>query len=370
MSETKQPLTELLKKVMCPPGLGVHTIQTAKEKKEALWMQMYQTTEPALVHQKWINSLDSINNQSQLLLGIASDCGGGIHRGANWGPLAIREYFLKQSQASALLDIGDIRVVPHLLHDKYLNQETIENCREALYADRKIELPVSPLSITERALEAIYLKYPNINIIGLGGDHSVSYPLVKSWAKAKKSQNKKYALIHFDAHTDLLENRLGIDLCFGTWTYHCLNFFQSPSDIYQIGIRSSGQDRGHWESKYGVRQFWADEVNQDPTKVVQKILQDLTAKGIGEIYISFDIDALDEKFAAATGTPETGGLQLHDCIGMIKQMASKFKLTGADLTEVAPYISPTSFNKNHEPQTTLISAISILNTLADKLYVD
>jgi agmatinase len=359
-------LVDVLSQVLCPPGLGVYTIQTGKEKKEKLWQSIYQTNELKTVELKWRESLKHLSQEKPFLLGIASDCGGGIQRGANWGPLAIREFLLSDHQHFDLHDLGDVRVIPHLLHDKYLNQATIDICREALYQTKQTNLPVSPLSMTERALADIYNQFPHAKIMGLGGDHSVSYPLVKTWAENQKKLGKKFAMIHFDAHTDLLESRLGIDLCFGSWTFQTLKYFNQPSDVYQIGIRSSGRDRSHWEKTYGVQQFWAQQVHQSPQNIADLIVQDLLSKGIENLYISFDIDALDEKFAGATGTPENAGLELHQCVSIIKHITQHFTLSGADLVEVAPYVNAGS-NKLHEPYTTLLSANSILKVLLEKL---
>ena len=359
-------LTDILSQLLCPPGLGVYTIQTAKEKKEKLWQNLYQTTDFKSVENKWRESLKLLSQRQPILIGIASDCGGGIQRGANWGPLAIREFLYQDQQTFNLQDLGDVRVIPHLLHDKYLNQQTIQTCRKALYQDENSALPVSPLSITEYALEQVYHNHPLAKILGLGGDHSVSYPLVKAWAENQKKLNKKYALIHFDAHTDLLENRLGIDLCFGSWTYQVLKYFAHPNLIQQIGIRSSGKDRSHWEKTYGVKQYWAKQVRQSPHNIAQEIVSDLKKQGIESIYISFDIDALDQKIASATGTPEDEGLELHHCISIIKHVTQNFELTGADLVEVAPYVNTTD-QKLHEPYATLLSANHILKVLLEKL---
>ena len=62
------------------------------------------------------------------------------------------------------------------------------------------------------------------------------------------------AIIHFDAHTDLLTERLGIDLCFGSWCTHILEDLNSPSHLVQLGIRSSGKTKSHWENTFGVKQ--------------------------------------------------------------------------------------------------------------------
>ena len=74
----------------------------------------------------------------------------------------------------------------------------------------------------------------------------LSYPLTKAYLKAKREQGKRTAIIHFDAHTDLLVERLGIDLCFGSWCTHILEFLPAPHHLIQFGIRSSGKPKSHW----------------------------------------------------------------------------------------------------------------------------
>jgi agmatinase len=202
------------------------------------------------------------------------------------------------------------------------------------------KLPVAPLSIADKAMTDIYKKFPGAKILGFGGDHSTSFPLVMSWLKSRKNL-KEAAVLHFDAHTDLLDRRLGIDLCFGTWTYHILDELFSTDHIIQVGIRSSGKNKKHWKDTLGVEQLWSSEVNKwGVEKTYKKIKDQYIKAGIKEVYISFDIDALDEKFAAATGTPEKEGLLPTDCAAIIKLLAIDFKVTGADLMEVAPYVWP------------------------------
>lgn len=146
-----------------------------------------------------------------------------------------------------MFDLGGIRVIPHLLSDKYLNEATLANCRKALYHDDQSNYCVSPLSITEDVLHDFYAQFPDKGIFGLGGVHSVSYPLTKAYLQAKKKQGKRTAIIHFDAHTDLLIERLGIDLCFGSWCTHILDDLPVPEHLIQVGIRSTGKSKQHWE---------------------------------------------------------------------------------------------------------------------------
>jgi len=334
---TASQFLEKIKQSLCPPGNGVFTVNTAKERKQQLHQSLYGQTEN--IDHVWAQSLDKLSGSSNaVILGVASDCGGGILRGANWGPLFVRSTLLKNHPELNAFDMGDIRVIPHLLHDKYLNQPTIENCRKALYQDPDSELAVSPLTITEDVLHDFYAVYPEKGIFGIGGDHSVSYPLTKAYLQAKKKQGKRAAIIHFDAHTDLLVERLGIDLCFGSWCTHILDDLHEPNHLIQIGIRSSGKPKEHWESTFGVKQHWAHEIRENGVApVIEDILQQLKEQSIDELYVSFDIDALDDEFASATGTPEPDGLTPTEAMEIIQSLAAQYPITGADMMEIAPF---------------------------------
>lgn len=356
---------------LCPPGEGVFTVHTAKEHRDRLQRKLYpqaQTSEQ--VSQAWKNSWEKLDQDDEpCLLGVCSDNGGGILRGANWGPLFLRAALLDYFPHQRFSDLGDIRVIPHLLHDKYLNQETIQRCRRALYGSEKVDddsFAVSPLSLTENFLRYFYQLYPKKKVLSLGGDHSVSYPLTKTYLQHKKQQGIKVAILHFDAHTDLLEERLGIDYCFGSWCTHILNELPAPDHLLQVGIRSSGKPKEHWETKYGVQQFWAQEVHQEGADAIaQKIIHFLKTSKVQEFYISFDIDALDSTYASATGTPESGGLSPDQCLLIIRKCLAHVPLTGADLVEVAPFVK--TRDDVVEPKTTLCVGASFLNIFLDQM---
>ena len=357
-----------LKPLLRPPGNGVFTVHTASDIIENVQQRLYGKSDQQEIKQAWEKSLDS-DERKPLLLGVCSDCGGGIHRGANWGPLFVRQYLLDLSQNRPFLDLGDLPVIPHLLHDKYLNEETISECREALYGDSKSALPVSPLSIAEHICDEINKEENPLPVFSIGGDHSVSYPLVKSWIRSRRKAGKKVAIIHFDAHTDLLDKRQGIDLCFATWAYHIINDLDSPSDLIQLGIRSSGKDKNYWEKNIGIKQYWASELlDRNPSEISADILKQLRAKNVDEVYVSFDIDAIDETYASATGTPEKDGLGPELPPMILTPILKEFKLTGADLVEVAPWIHRATENPVASGATeTLLTAASLSNFLIEYL---
>ena len=344
---------------LCPPGSGVYTFSTAKERKEKLQKTIFGQTDD--VEKLWAESLNNLAHSTKaVILGIASDCGGGILRGANWGPLFLRLALLEKYPQTKAFDIGDVRVIPHLLHDKYLNEATLSNCKKALYTDGNSAYNVSPLSITEDIVRDFYAQYPEKGLFGIGGDHSVSYPLTKAYLQAKKAQGKRAAIIHFDAHTDLLVERLGIDICFGSWCTHILDDLNSPSHLIQIGIRSSGKPKSHWENTFGVTQHWAHEViEQGASTIVEKILAQLQNEHIDELYVSFDIDAIDDSYVAATGTPEPDGLLPEQAMEILTTLAKHYPISAADMMEIAPFTDSSGLGKASRDKTlTVASEIS------------
>ncbi len=181
MSQEIQAFNSKVEHCLCAPGDGVFTVNTAKERKAALRNKLYGQTEN--VDTLWRESLNELPHSPHkaVMLGISSDCGGGILRGANWGPLFVRSALIDQHPECHSFDLGDVRVIPHLLHDKYLNDTTISNCQKALYGNENNDYYVSPLSITEDVCDSFYATFKDKGIFGIGGDHSISYPLTKAY---------------------------------------------------------------------------------------------------------------------------------------------------------------------------------------------
>src|SRR5262249_17320885 len=125
-------------------------------------------------------------------------------------------------EALGVVDIGDAFVVPQLLHDDMLSQAQKDASRRAMYEDApedvRATLPVSPLSIAERALDLVFRLNPAIKPFVLGGDHSVAWPVAAALARTLRRGD--WGIVQPDAHTDLLEERLGVRYCFATWSYH------------------------------------------------------------------------------------------------------------------------------------------------------
>ncbi|MDU0112012.1 agmatinase [Psychrosphaera aquimarina] len=163
----------------------------------------------------------------------------------------------------------------------------------------------------------------NKTILALGGDHFVTLPLLRSYAK----KFGKMALIHFDAHTDTYNNGSRYD--------HGTMFFHAPNEglidkehSIQIGIRTNYKSQNH-----GFKVIDAMQANDDSVDdIVNQIKNTI---GNLPVYLTFDIDCLDPAFAPGTGTPVCGGLSSDKVFKILRALAG-INLVGMDVVEVAP----------------------------------
>ena len=143
--------------------------------------------------------------------------------------------------------------------------------------------------------------------------------------------------MQIDAHTDLLEERLGVKYCFATWAYHANELLGRGGKLVQVGIRASRHDREHWERTCGVKQFWAEEIRQrGEERALVDIAAHLRSIGVESVYFSNDIDATDAQLAPSTGAAEPAGLSPDFVRALIGYLGANFEVIGADLVEVAP----------------------------------
>ncbi|MAP15091.1 agmatinase [uncultured Sulfitobacter sp.] len=158
----------------------------------------------------------------------------------------------------------------------------------------------------------------------LGGDHYISFPILKAYAE-------KYgpiSLLQFDAHTDTWADDDMDRIDHGTMFYKAVKSgIVDPSTSVQVGIRTTNEDT------MGVNIIDAREVHEKgPQATVAKIKEIL---GDRPCYLTFDIDALDPAFAPGTGTPVWGGLTSAQTSIMLRDLAG-INIMGGDVVEVSP----------------------------------
>jgi agmatinase len=333
---------------MRPAGGGVYLVSTGLPEQVAFQRRYDSASTEEEVQRRFLERLARIGEARAVLIGIPSDTGAGNLRGANMGPQAIRQRLLEQdpgwrgrAEAAGLLDLGDVFVVPQLLHDEMLSTGQKLATRRAIYpslsARARRSLPVSPLSMAERVLSRVLEVNPAVKPIVLGGDHSTAWPVVRALAAARP----KLAVVQIDAHTDLLEERLGVRYCFGTWSFHANELLGRGGRLVQVGIRASGHDRAHWEQRLDVRQFWAKDVRADAAAAMDGIVEAVKRSGAEAVYFSNDIDGTDASWADATGTPEPEGLTPDFVVELVRRLGREIGLAGGDVMEVAPLLART-----------------------------
>ncbi|MBP8286145.1 MAG: agmatinase [Rhodoferax sp.] len=168
----------------------------------------------------------------------------------------------------------------------------------------------------------------------LGGDHSVTLPLLR----AAHAIHGPLALIHFDAHCDTWVDHFGEPSGHGTWTYEALQEgLVSARHTVQIGIRSSGERaaRDYVQDQGGLI-FTARSLRGVDGAALQPVVAKIKERlGSQACYLTLDIDCLDPAFAPGTGTPEPGGMSSSQVLTLLEDLSS-LNLVGMDCVEVAP----------------------------------
>jgi arginase family enzyme len=359
-----------LARFLRPAGGGIYTVSTGRAAQDALQQALYGARKPAEVDASWRAALAGVARARVAILGIPSDCGAGLVRGAAYGPQGVREAVLRLcpdfraiAAREGIVDVGDVFVIPQLLADDMLGDAQRRACQVALYgAGAAADLPVAPLSIAERVVDLLLGLNPDLRILMLGGDHSVAWPVVSALARHAR---RPWAIVHPDAHTDLLPERLGVRICFATWAYHANELLGRGGRLVQVGIRASGHPKEHWEGTLGVRQFWADEVMERGSAVIDDVLEHLRTLGVQRVYLSNDIDATDSASAPSTGAPVAAGLPVSFVRALIRRVGEAYPLLGADVVEVAPPIG----SPEDARRTTEVGAWYMLDSLASMIGV-
>ena len=154
--------------------------------------------------------------------------------------------------------------------------------------------------------------------IFLGGDHSITYPLVKAVAKSKKPTT----IVHFDAHPDLYHEFENDRFS------HACPFARIMEDsltdrLIQIGIRTANDHQRQQAEKFGVELYQLAEIPAN-----------LGLSSDDTVYISLDLDVFDPAFVPGISHHEPGGMSVRDVISIIHKI--NVPIVGADVVELNP----------------------------------
>lgn len=182
--------------------------------------------------------------------------------------------------------------------------------------------------VENKAEELFKISFPTF----IGGDHSVSIPLIKAAAKV---WGEKLGVIHLDAHLDLCGELDGNRLSHGCTHRRVTESSVLPlSNISFIGIRSFEQQELDYIEGLRVNIFKAADIyRQGIKKTVEMVKQRLINCEV--FYLTLDIDFLDPAFAPGTGTPKPGGFSTRELLNFLRELSS-LKFIGMDVVEVSP----------------------------------
>lgn len=234
------------------------------------------------------------------LLGVPFDGASSFQRGAALAPAAIRAAL--HSESSNGTDEADRDIVPLVVDAGDVALDEGE-----------------PVEVIEAAAAAIL--GPGVRPIFLGGDHSVSWPLLR----ALRRQSARLSILHFDAHPDLY------DEFEGSRTSHACPFARVMEEglcdrLVQIGIRTQTRHQSEQATRFGVHQV--------PMRAGLPAMRDAVRSLEGSVYVSFDLDVLDPAFVPGISHPEPGGLSTREALELIQLIPAE--LIGADVVELNP----------------------------------
>jgi agmatinase len=260
---------------------------------------------------------NDMGNFDAIICGVPYDWGVGFRPGSRFGPRAIREmstrFSLEESgywdietgkrmlENIAIADVGDVDI---LYSDYRYNSKKIKEMVESIKLSRAIPVFV-------------------------GGDHSISFPIVEGL-----SEKKKFDVIQLDAHLDFKDNILGLKYT-NSSPIKRISELSLINNITSIGIRGTRTKEEDYK----------DSINNGNNIITSYQLQKSGVSSIlkrvnysDNAYVTIDIDVLDPSIAPGTGSPEPEGLSFTQLKQILKDIAKNTNVIGFDIVEVNPQL--------------------------------
>jgi len=195
------------------------------------------------------------------------------------------------------------------------------------------DLPTNPISLekTYQLLEksVLGLAKKRKKLLSVGGDHSITLPILRALSQVYGPLN----LLHFDAHFDTFPPAYGDqEYHHGTFVRHAIEE-KHLRQVWQFGIRGplTNEQDMDFVKKHKIKFWTVDDIKKRGAEFLSEIPQFVS----GPCYLSFDVDCLDPAYAPGTGTPVPGGLSTYEVQQILRHLKIK-NLVGADVVEVNP----------------------------------
>jgi len=238
------------------------------------------------------------------LLGIPWDGSSSFQRGSAEAPPAIRQA-LWSASSNSCNERGDDLSAPGVLDDA--GDLTLSGD------------PAAARAVIEESIRELITTGGRRPLM-LGGDHSITYPILRGFA----ARHDAPAVLHLDAHGDLYDE-FGGDRFSHACPFARVMEERLASRLIQVGIRTLNAHQRAQASKFGVETLgpdrWRDAMPQ-------------LTRLRGPLYVSLDLDVLEPMLAPGVGHPEPGGLTVRDVIDLLT--AIRTPVVGADIVEYNP----------------------------------
>ena len=221
---------------------------------------------------------------------------------------------------------GPMAIIAASRHMELYDEELdFEAYRVGIHTLRELEPVASgPKAMLERITEvARDLLAHGKFVVSLGGEHTISFGLVRAFAE----RYPNLSVLQIDAHADLRDTYQGTP-------YNHASVLRRVSEIVpavQVGIRSLSREEATWVKATGRHLFYASDVIGSPAAAAA-ISDALT----DQVYITICLDGLDPSIMPAVGTPEPGGLGWYDVLRIVRRVAETRHIVGFDVVELFP----------------------------------
>jgi agmatinase len=235
------------------------------------------------------------------LIGVPWDGSSSFHAGAAEAP-----HFIREALRSPSTNGWNERGQDVLALDVMVDRGDLSLGEQATWARRAIADGVANL-LDEGAAP-----------IALGGDHSVTYPILRAF----RSRVDALTVVHVDAHADLYDEFNG-----DRFSHACV-FARVMEEglverLIQVGGRTLNAHQREQAARFGVEVYGMDRWADAPLEAIR-----------GPVYVSIDLDALDPAFAPGVSHPEPGGLSVRDLVTLLFRLPRD--VVGADVVEYNP----------------------------------
>ena len=244
------------------------------------------------------------------ILGVPFDVTSTYRTGARFGPAAVRQASLNIETYSFRtgFDVEDIRL--HDLGDLHVSTDTKKTLE-------KVEL------VTKDVLEA------GKTLVTIGGEHTITLGIMKGLGV----RARKTAIVSFDAHLDLRDEFMDLELSHTTFMRR-ISEMVKPATIIEVGTRAVCKEELTYAKKAGIEFFTTQQIRkggiQQTTEQLRKKLAEYDS-----LYVSVDMDFLDPAYVPAVQNPESDGLEPYYLLDLLEGICDE-RVVGFDVLEVAP----------------------------------